>query len=217
MEVFKAMRTHDHVISFMESGHKYYFKEHSELMYKAKLVSYCVLEFASKGDLYELLVAGKAGFSEKIARHLFKEILTGLDHFHLNGYAHRDLKLENILIGELNKLKLTDFGFAAPIHGRDQSGFLKTSLGTLGYKAPELLSHRSYRGQNADVFSAGVILFMLVFHHCPFKEALRTDPIYKCIVNNRSDLFWRWHEKQLAKARGVELSSAGPFSTLANV
>ena len=170
------------------------------------------MELAEKVDLIEFFTVGSSGFSEEIARHFFKQILEGLDHVHSHGFAHRDLKLENILVDQNYRLKLTDFGFIAPLEGRDKSGFLKTRLGTMGYRAPEMkVQKEGYLGKNADVFSCGVILFMLLFRFFPFKEATSTDPIYKCIINNRADLFWRWHEKQLAKASGLDQSSPQNF------
>ena len=175
-------------------------------MFKAKLVQYIVIELSSRGDLFDLLTVKKTGFSEKVARHLFKQILKGLDHSHSQGFTHRDLKLENILVDEHFRLKLTDFGFAAPMQGRDQSGFLKTRIGTLGYRAPEIRTTKEgYLGKNADVFSAGVILFFLVCMNNPFREASKIDNLYRCIINKRYELFWKWHMKLMAKASGIEL------------
>ena len=68
-----------------------------------------------------------------------------------------------------------------------------------GYKAPEIYLGTGYSGEQADIFAAGVILFFLVFRTIPFREAKPTDSVYKCIVNNRIDLFWRWHQKQFTK------------------
>lgn len=171
------------------------------------------MSLAEKIDLIEFLQVGPSGFSENMARHLFKQILIGLNHIHSSGFAHRDMKLENILVDKNFRLKLTDFGFAVPIEGRDRSGFLKTKLGTLSYRAPEIKeqSEKGYLGKNADIFSCGVILFLLIFRSFPFKEATKSDPVYKCIINKRSDLFWRWHEKLLAKSLNVELPLEKPL------
>ena len=100
---------------------------------------------------------------------------------------------------------MTDFGFSALSQGRDHSGLLKTKLGTLLYQAPEIKREKNYVGSTADIFSAGVILFMLVINHCPFKEASNNDNVYKCFINNKSDMFWKWHERQMAKARGLNV------------
>jgi serine/threonine protein kinase len=59
-------------------------------------------------------------------------------------------------------LKIADFGFVAPANGRDGSGKLKTKLGTIMYRAPEIWTEESYNGEKVDIFSSGVILFMLM-------------------------------------------------------
>lgn len=80
------------------------------------------------------------------------------------------------------RLKLADFGFAAPIEGRDGSGELKTSLGTAQYMAPEIHLKKPYKGKSVDLFASAIILFILVSGHPPFTSALAaSDPYYKCI------------------------------------
>lgn len=61
-----------------------------------------------------------------------------MDYIHSKGVAHRDLKPENILFDENYNIKLADFGFAAPVFGKDDSGCLNTRLGTESYMAPEI-------------------------------------------------------------------------------
>ena len=70
--------------------------------------------------------------------------MNGLDHCHRKGVAHRDLKPENLLLDENYKLKIADFGFAAPVEGKDGGGYLHTGLGTLNYMAPEIHARQPY-------------------------------------------------------------------------
>ena len=94
---------------------------------------------------------------------------------HLNGFAHRDLKPENILLSSDFVLKLTDFGFSAPLAGRDGSGMLNTQVGTLSFMAPEQHLGMSYEGAKVDIFAAGIILFTTIAQRPPFHAARRGD------------------------------------------
>ena len=105
------------------------------------------------------------------------------------------MKPENLLLDENYNLKIADFGFAGPLEGRDGSGFLTTRLGTKNYMAPEIHLDAPYQGKQADLFSAGMILFIMVAQHPPFAAAQTHDPYYKCIAGNRADIFWRTHCK----------------------
>lgn len=99
-----------------------------------------MLELATGGEIYDI-VAMSGRFTEDEARYFFKQILDGLDYIHKEGFAHRDLKAENILLDQNKTIKIADFGFAGPIAGRDNKGYLDTYLGTLYYMAPEIHLH----------------------------------------------------------------------------
>jgi len=117
-------------------------------------------------------------FSEEAARSYFKQLLIGLKHCHEKGIMHRDLKPENILLDSQYTLKLADFGYAGFAEQSDKGYFTKY-LGTKSYMAPEIHLFMPYRGETADIFSAGVILFILVAGYCPFGSATRDNLQYK--------------------------------------
>jgi len=181
---------HEHVVEQIEVGEAKYIKENGT----EKDVSYIVLELAQGGELFDF-IANSGPFSEKVARFYFKQFLDGLDFCHQKGIAHRDLKPENLLLDGNFKLKIADFGFAAPVEGKDGSGNLTTKLGTLNYMAPEIHTKQPYQGRSVDLFASAIILFIMVSGHPPFTNAEPNDPFYRCIAASRADIFWRTHCK----------------------
>ena len=159
-------------------------------------VDYMILENAEGGEFFDFLVMS-GQLSESMARHYFLQLLQGLDHCHRNGFAHRDLKCENILLDDKYDLKIADFGFAGPVDGRDGKGTLSTYVGTENYMPPEVYLEQPYYPRAVDVFTAGIILFTMVAGHPPFNFARSNDVYYKCIASNRSDLFWKLVSKGL--------------------
>lgn len=129
---------------------------------------YLVQELGDGGDMYEYIMNHEQGLSEDRARHYFQQIVLAIDYCHKLHIVHRDLKLENVIFFKsLDVAKLTDFGFSnkfTPGHKLD------TSCGSLAYSAPEVLLGDSYEAPAVDIWSLGVILFMLVCGRAPFYE-----------------------------------------------
>jgi len=181
---------HSNIISQLEYGVGTYVKPSG----KSKEVQYIVLELALGGELFDFVsISGR--FEEPLARYYFKEFMSGVQYCHANGVAHRDLKPENLLLDHQFTLKIADFGFAGPINGRDGSGTLTTKLGTANYMAPEIHLQQPYKGEQVDIFSSAIILFIMVAQHPPFTAAIPSDPFYRCLASKRSDIFWRTHCK----------------------
>ena len=129
---------------------------------KKETVSYISLEYAQGGQLFDFIKFSGGPFSEKICKFYFKQLINGLKYLYEQGYSHRDLKPENLLFDEHFNLKIADFGFATLSVGKLGTGFLKTYMvGTERYLAPEIHEKLPYSGPAVDVFSAGIILFLI--------------------------------------------------------
>ncbi|KAM8784525.1 testis-specific serine/threonine-protein kinase 5-like [Rhynchonycteris naso] len=141
--------------------------------YQGSQRCYLVLELAGGGDLLQHINAVSArrccpGLEEKEARRLFQQLVSAVAHCHNSGVVHRDLKCENILLDERGFLKLTDFGFASQLGLKN--ALLSTFCGSMAYTAPEILMSKKYSGEQADLWSLGVILYAMVTGKLPFKE-----------------------------------------------
>ena len=191
----QQIEKHQHVVEQIEMGRGIY-KKHPKNGQpgKEREVDYIVLEICNGGEIFDF-VAQSGAFSEDQARYYFNQFMQGLLHCHDKGFAHRDIKPDNLLLGDDYDLKIADFGFAGPINGRDGKGYLETPCGTEAYMAPELLQRKKYSGAAVDIFAAAAVLFILVAQHPPFNLASKDDPFYKMLTSNRADLFWKTHCK----------------------
>jgi serine/threonine protein kinase len=157
---------------------------------RSKMVDYIVLEFAGHGELFDFLYFPREGLGEKFARQMFCQLINGLEACHTSGVTHRDLKTENLMLNHDWILKIADFGYATLLAGKAGNGLLSTFLGTLSYAAPEILNKKPYIGSCADIFSCGVILFVLVTGKLPFGKAVVFDSYYKNFIRNDYEAFW---------------------------
>jgi 5'-AMP-activated protein kinase catalytic alpha subunit len=135
----------------------------------SKTKIFIVLELVTGGELFDKIVAA-GRFDEPTARKYFRQLMSGVDYCHRQQVCHRDLKPENLLLDENECLKISDFGLSA-LYGTDQdSTLLKTTCGTPNYVAPEVLADNGYSGFEADIWSCGVILYVLLAGFLPFDE-----------------------------------------------
>lgn len=127
---------------------------------------YMLFEYVNGGQMLDYIIShGK--LKEKQARKFSRQIASALDYCHRNSIVHRDLKIENILISKTGDIKIIDFGLSnlfAP------KGHLKTFCGSLYFAAPELLQARAYTGPEVDVWSFGIVLYVLVCGKVPFDD-----------------------------------------------
>ena len=150
---------------------------------------YLVMEYAEKGDLVNYIE--QQNNDEAEAKKIIKQILNGYEEINNCGYIHRDLKPENILIMNDNTLKITDFGFCEKMNSVSSK-----IVGTDGYMPPEVLMHKNLLPQQIDVFSLGVILFLLVAGEFPFGEPNKEDEFYKYIIEENWEEYWKLVDEQ---------------------
>ncbi|XP_068567721.1 SNF related kinase b [Cebidichthys violaceus] len=129
---------------------------------------YLVMELAEGGDLYDYILRHEGGVAEGNAKRHFAQIVRAVAYCHQLHVVHRDLKPENVVFfPQQGAVKLTDFGFSNLF----QPGtMLATSCGSLAYSAPEILLGEEYDAPAVDIWSLGVILYMLVCGAPPFQE-----------------------------------------------
>lgn len=154
MEVTALQRIpqHPHIVNLVE-------------VLESQTTLYLVLELVQGCELFDKIkLEGKQ--DEDTARHYYYQLISAMEFMHSLGICHRDLKLENLLIdSETQVLKVTDFGLSGC---GDQQ--LHTTLGSPNYIAPEVLIGKGYDGNMVDIWSSGVILYVLLAGFLPFDE-----------------------------------------------
>jgi len=132
---------------------------------------FIVMEMATNGDLLDY-VKKNGNRPDGEAKRLFGDIARGMEYLHGIDIVHRDLKCENLLLFKDNKVKIADFGF-----GRlavDENGrkiLSETYCGSAAYAAPEILKGTKYNPKCYDMWSVGVILFIIVCGSMPFDDS----------------------------------------------
>ncbi|KAG0335488.1 Protein kinase [Podila humilis] len=126
---------------------------------------YMVIEYAG-GELFNYIV-DNTKLSEDEARRFFQQIVCAIEYCHRHKIVHRDLKPENLLLDPSMNVKIADFGLSNIMTDGD---FLKTSCGSPNYAAPEVISGKLYAGPEVDVWSCGVILYVMLCGRLPFDD-----------------------------------------------
>lgn len=149
---FKDLSPHENVIVAIHAVEE----EEIPINGKTTKISYIIMEYASRGNFFNFIKNYSAHLDEKLTRTYFRQLIDGLEFLHSNGVAHLDLKPENLLIGNDFNLKIADFDTSF-IEG-DPKVLAK---GTKYKRAPELILKKCENKPAADIFSAGIILFLM--------------------------------------------------------
>ncbi|XP_071000924.1 serine/threonine-protein kinase SIK1-like [Oncorhynchus clarkii lewisi] len=150
VEVMKLLN-HPHIIKLYQ-------------VMETKDMLYMVMEYARNGEMFDYLLSS-GRLSESEARRKFCQILSAVDYCHSNHIVHRDLKAENLLLDSNMDIKVADFGFG---NFFSEGQFLSTWCGSPPYAAPEVFEGIEYEGPPLDIWSLGVVLYVLVCGVLPF-------------------------------------------------
>ena len=143
-----------------------------------------LVEGISLREYYNDEIRHQKGISihkENIFRTIFKQIFEAMDYVHKKGMAHRDIKLENILIKKNYEIKIIDFGFGMY---NPENKLQKFFCGTPNYMAPEIAEKKPYNGQLADMWSLGILVFKIFCADFPFKGKNEKE-LYKAIKTGK--------------------------------
>ncbi|GAB1301186.1 Putative sperm motility kinase W [Apodemus speciosus] len=139
--------------------------------------TYVIMEYVAGEDLERCLRA-LGCLKEEEAVPIFQQVVSAIHFLHQRHIAHRDIKLENILVDAAGNVKLCDFGMAIKV---TEGQMLEDICGSLLYWAPEILARKPYNGLAVDMWSLGIVLYVLVTGNFPYVEAT-TEDMYRTIT-----------------------------------
>jgi serine/threonine protein kinase len=187
IEVMEQLK-HDNVIKLFEI-----FDEPKKMM--------LVMELVTGGELFDRIVS-KGSYTEADAAGVLLQLCDALNYMHEKKIVHRDLKPENILYStadEDSPIKVADFGLARVISNKEM---MKTACGTPGYVAPEVLKNKGYDSGAVDMWSTGVILYILLCGFPPFYEE-ELPALFEQILHARYDFPSPWWDNVSPEAKSL--------------
>ena len=167
VNLHKFLGQHKNIVQFFQAGEDFTWR-------------WIAMELAEGGDLFDK-IESDVGVGEDVAHLYFSQLISAVTYMHSKGIGHRDLKPENILLSAEGNLKIADFGLATLFEYKGEKKLCKTSCGSPPYTAPEVLScdsrpatklDQGYQGDYVDIWSCGVVLFVLLVGNTPWDEPL---------------------------------------------
>jgi len=135
---------------------------------------YLATELLAGGDLLDAVIES-GSYDESMARRIFRRVVLGVQYLHSEGITHRDIKLENLLLGDkfdLSTVKICDLGLAKKATDR----LVHSACGTPQYVSPEVVNSKKgdAHGPSVDTWACGVVLFILLCGYPPFAHKTET-------------------------------------------
>ncbi|KAH8600871.1 kinase-like domain-containing protein [Bisporella sp. PMI_857] len=147
---------------------------------------YIVLEFCSRGDLYEAIRTGTGPLETEHVRQFMLQLVDAVDYIHSKGMYHRDIKPENIFLTQAGEMKLGDFGLAT-----SDPWTYETTVGSDRYMSPEQYDSAGagYSPEQADIWAIGICLLNILFSRNPFTTPTESDPLFLDFSRDKQSLF----------------------------
>lgn len=129
------------------------------------------MELCGAGDLLTY-VRKRRKLKEDCAKYIFKQLIEGLRYVNYKSILHRDIKLDNVLLTAEGEIRICDFGVSKLVKDGE---IMTEQCGTPAYIAPEVFEGRGYEGYQSDTWSAGVVLYAMLYGTVPFKANNMTE------------------------------------------
>jgi len=161
---------------------------------KKEKIFFQIVEYAPNGELKDYVLGTSTRIPEKISAKIFSKIVQTVKYLHINNIAHCDIKPENILLDKNYSPKLNDFGFSQSFKGEVGDYLLHKFAGTNIYSAPETRKAyiKGFDGVKNDIFSLGVLLFVITIGCFPFERASYSDEKFKFIIKKNYRRYWEF-------------------------
>ncbi len=182
-EMLQKLEAHPNIIKSLGGN----FDGEVKLKNESENIMYNVLEYAHHGALSKF-VRYTGGLEEEVSRLYILQIADAIQFIHNLGYAHLDIKLENILLDKFFNIKVADLGSCTNI--ADKNGFTRVRRGTLLYMAPEvaaLKSKQEFDARSADIYSLGVTIYLLLTGEFPDTQEMKNNSL-TCASERRDTL-----------------------------
>ena len=151
-------------------------------IYESTKYFYLVMDYLPNGDLIEKIIKQKR-FKEEEALSIFSQLVDALFYMHKNDICHRDIRTEKILFDKNNKPKIVGFSYSTFY---TQGKKIRDNYGSLCYACPEIIQNDYYNPELADVWSLGVVLYVMICGYLPFSED-DDDKNKELIINGEVD------------------------------